>query len=145
MSGRIEAIWIKRARRGPMDPVSSATLVKDRGIVGDANQGGRRQVTVIEREVFDRIGETLPDAGPVMRRANLMVSGVRLQDTRDRVLTVGDVRIRIGGETRPCNLMDEQCAGLTAALDEGWGGGAYGVVLDDGEVRVGDPAALQAP
>ena len=47
--GRLEAIWIKRAKRGVMDPVSRATLVADRGITGNANQGGRRQVTIIEQ------------------------------------------------------------------------------------------------
>ena len=142
MSGRVESIWIKRVRRGPMDPVSSATFVADRGIVGNADQGGRRQVTVIEREVFDRVMRTLPVARPVMRRANLMVSGVPLQDTRGRILTVGGVRIFIGGETRPCERMDEQCAGLTAALGPDWAGGVYGVVLDDGEVRIGDGVSL---
>ena len=141
-SGRLEAIWIKRMKRGPMDPVGSAAVVADRGIVGNADQGGRRQVTVIEREVFDRIRDTLTDAEPAMRRANLMVSGVRLEETRGRILSVGDVRIHIQGETRPCELMDEQCPGLTAALRVPWNGGVYGTVLEDGEVRVGDPVSL---
>jgi hypothetical protein len=39
--------------------------------------------------------------------------------------------------------MDEQCAGLRSALSPDWGGGAYGVVLDDGLVRVGDPAEME--
>jgi hypothetical protein len=38
--------------------------------------------------------------------------------------------------------MDEQCPGLTGALSEGWGGGVFGIVLDDGPVRVGDAVAL---
>ena len=142
---RVEALWLKRMKRGPMDPAETVTAVADRGLEGNANQGGRRQVTVIEKEVFDRIREELPDARPAMRRANVMVSGLRLEGTRDRVLHLGDVRLHIRGETRPCNRMDEQCAGLTDALDAGWGGGVYGVVLDDGEIRVGDPARLEEP
>jgi MOSC domain-containing protein YiiM len=143
-AGRLEAIWIKRAKLGPMDPVESARFEADRGIVGNANQGGRRQVTIIEREVFDHIRATLPDARPIMRRANLMVSGVRLAQTVGQVLAVGGLRILIQGETRPCYRMDEQCPGLTAALDPDWRGGVFGVVLDAGEVRVGDAAALSA-
>lgn len=50
--GRLEAIWIKRAKRGPMDPAPRARLVAGRGIAGNANQGGRRQVTVIARETW---------------------------------------------------------------------------------------------
>ncbi|HSW30481.1 MAG TPA: MOSC domain-containing protein [Longimicrobiales bacterium] len=144
-SGRVEAIWIKRMHKGPMDPARSAALVADKGIVGNANQGGKRQVTVIEREVFDLLHETLPDAQPIMRRANVMVSGIRLAETVGHVLGLGGVRILLQGETRPCYRMDEQCPGLTAALDPDWRGGAYGVVLDSGEVRVGDAVALHPP
>lgn len=142
-SARVEAIWTKRAKRGPMDAAQRVTMVADKGIVGDANFGRRkRQVTLIEKEVFDRIRTALPDAEPSMRRANVMLSGVRLENARDHVLTLGGVRIRLLGETRPCERMDEQCVGLTAALDGHWGGGAYGVVLDDGEVSVGDTVTL---
>lgn len=31
MTGRIEALWIKRAHRGVMDPASMVTLVENRG------------------------------------------------------------------------------------------------------------------
>ncbi len=143
-TGRLEAIWIKRKKLEPMAPAGAATLVANRGIAGNANQGGTRQVTIIEREVFDRIRRTLPDAEPSMRRANLMVSGIRLAHTRGHTLTVGGVRILLHGETRPCYRMDQQCPGLTSALAPDWRGGAYGVVLDSGEVRVGDTVSLQA-
>jgi MOSC domain-containing protein YiiM len=143
MNGTVEALWIKRAHRGPMDPVDSVTMIGGRGIETDANSGrSKRQVTVIEKEVFDRIRTELPDAEPFMRRANVMVSGLRLQNTRGRILRLGDVRIRIWGETRPCERMDAQVPGLTAALDPHWNGGVFGVVLDDGEVRAGDSASL---
>jgi MOSC domain-containing protein YiiM len=146
MSGRVEAIWTKRAKRGPMDSARRVTLIADKGIEGDANFGRtKRQVTVIEREVFERVRAHLPEADPSMRRANIMLSGLPLEGARDQVLTLGEVRIRLIGETRPCERMEEQCAGLTTALDPHWGGGAYGVVLDDGEISVGDPATLAAP
>jgi len=144
-NGRLEAIWIKRMKRGPMDPADSATLVPDQGIVGNANQRGKRQVTVIEQEVFDQIRTALPDAMPYMRRANFMVSGIRLAHTRGHTLTVGGVRILLHGETVPCERMDEQCMGLTAALDPDWRGGAYGTVLDAGQVSVGDDVSLEPP
>ena len=61
------------------------------------------------------------------------------------MLELGAVRIRLIGETRPCERMDAQVPGMTAALDPHWNGGAYGVVLDDGAVSVGDPAAMSNP
>ncbi len=144
MSGRVEALWTKRAHRGVMDAVERVTLIEDEGIETDANRGrAKRQVTVIEKEVFDRIRRELPEVEPRMRRANVMVSGIRLQETRNRVLRLGGVRLRIHGETRPCERMDAQVPGLTAALDPAWNGGVYAVVLNDGVVTVGDEARLE--
>jgi MOSC domain-containing protein YiiM len=146
MAGRVEAIWIKRSFGGVMDPALEVNLVANGGIETDASFGrSNRQVTVIERETFDRVRASLPDADPVMRRANVMVSGVRLADSRNHVLRLGGVRILLRGETQPCERMDEQCPGLRAALASEWGGGVHGIVLDDGLVRVGDAATLEPP
>ncbi len=143
-TGRLEAIWIKRARLGPMDPVERATLVAERGLVGNANQGGRRQVTIIARETWERLMDELgASVDPSARRANLMVSGLDLEESRERVLRIGGCRIRIRGETRPCERMDEALAGLRDAMRPRWGGGAFGVVLDDGQIRVGDEATWE--
>jgi MOSC domain-containing protein YiiM len=142
--GRVAAIWIKRAKRGPMDPAARATLIADQGIVGNSNQGGTRQVTIIEKEVFDAIRTGLsPAVQPVMRRANLMVSGVRLEESRFRRLHVGSCVVELRGETRPCERMDEAHMGLRRALEPCWGGGAYGRVLVGGEIQVGDEAWLE--
>lgn len=138
--GELAAIWIKRMKRGPMDPAASATLVATRGLVGNADQGRRRQVTLIEEErwqsLMDRLGG---DAHPSSRRANLMLRGMRLQDSRGRVLRIGGCRVRIGGHLAPCYVMDEVIPGLQAAMRPDWGGGAFAEVLDDGEIHVGDP------
>ena len=41
--------------------------------------------------------------------------------------------------------MDAPVQGLSTALDPDCGGGAYGVVLDDREVDIGDEASLGDP
>jgi MOSC domain-containing protein YiiM len=137
--GKLEAIWIKRARRSVMDPTSHAQLKANRGLVGNADQGGKRQVTIIEQEVWNRLmAETGGVLDPSARRANLMVSGIPLAESRKRILQIGPVRIRIYGETKPCERMEEAQPGLRAAMYPYWSGGAYGEVLDDGEIAVGD-------
>jgi MOSC domain-containing protein YiiM len=122
-----------------MDPVDDASAVEGRGLEGGADFGSSRHVTVIEMEVFERLkAEFYGSVEPVMRRANLMVSGIRLENTSDRVLAVGDLRIHIRGETRPCGQMDEACEGLRDALNPHWGAGAHGSVVNDATIAVGD-------
>lgn len=138
--GRLEAIWIKRAHRGSMDPVTEARLVAGQGIAGTVDRSRRRQVTLLTREAWDRcMAELDAELDPSARRANLLVSGVDLENTRDRVLRVGDARLLIGGEVTPCERMEEALAGLQAALRPRWRAGAFAQVLDDATIRVGDP------
>lgn len=141
--GTVRAIWRKRSKGGPMDPLRSARLTAGGGLEGNADYGGRRQLTVISEESFREVDRALGRAvDRSLRRANLLVEGVDLVESRGKTLTVGEVGIAIEGETRPCRQMEESCPGLQAALDPGWRGGVWGRVLDDGEIAVGDPVRL---
>ena len=141
-SGILEAIWQKRAHGGVMDPVNEAVLETMRGMVGDANMGLPRQITIIEKEAWTRVESKLGAAvEPSARRANLLVSGAPLRESRGKILQVGNCRIRIQGETRPCHIMDEAHDGLRLALQEDWSGGAFGEVLEGGSISVGDPVS----
>ena len=135
----LERIWLKRAKGGPMDSVATAELEAEGGLRGNANRGGKRQVTIISAqrwaELMDNLGADLP---PSARRANLMVSGLDLEQSRGRVLRVGDTRLKINGETRPCEQMEAARAGLQELMKERWGGGAFAEVVEGGEIGVGD-------
>ena len=147
MAGRIERLWTKRAKRGPMDPADELRVVRRTGIETNADWGGRRQITVIEKERWEAMMAVLGGArvDPSARRANVMVSGCDLRDSRRHLLHLGDVRVEIVSETRPCERMDEAYPGLRRAMAGPWNGGVYGIILDDGVIRVGDPVRLEQP
>ena len=127
-----------------MDAVDGAMLESGSGLRGNADRGGRRQVTIISEARWAELMIALrADLPPSARRANLLVSGVDLENSRGRVLRVGAVRLQINGETRPCEQMEAAHAGLQALMRERWGGGAFAEVLDGGEIRVGDAVAWE--
>lgn len=142
----LETIWIKRMKLGPMDSVDHATLVEGSGIKGNANRGGKRQVTILSADVWEsmmaELGETLD---PSERRANLYVRGMDLADSRGRVLGINEARIQIYGETRPCERMDDARVGLRRMMGESWRGGAFGEVVRGGTIRRGSDVRWIVP
>ena len=140
----LHQIWIKRVHGGRMDGAATASLVAGRGLVGNADQGGRRQVTVMDlerwQELMDRMGGDLDTS---VRRANLVIDSLDLFDSRGRILRIGTTRLRVLGETRPCERMEEALPRLQAAMRERWGGGVYAEVVEGGEISVGDAVAWE--
>jgi MOSC domain-containing protein YiiM len=144
--GELRAIWRKRVKRGPMDPQTSAILVAGRGLEGNANQGGRRQVTILQEERWtDALLEAGADLPTSARRANLVIAGLSLEGTRGRILRIGPTRLQIWTECTPCRQMDAAWPGLQRALRPHWRAGACAQVLEGGEIRVGDAVAWEEP
>ena len=141
MSGRVERIWIKRSKQHSMDEIREVRVEAGKGIVGNADQGGWRQITLITRERWEELMRELGvSSDPSNRRANLLLSGIKLANTGERVLEVGNTRLRVRGETHPCDQMEQVVPGLRTAMARGWGGGVFAEVLIDGSISVGDTA-----
>jgi MOSC domain-containing protein YiiM len=144
-AGTLTAIYVKRSHGGLMDPTPAAQLETAKGLVGNADIGGRRQVTILSEErwseLMTQVGATLSTQA---RRANLVVTGIDLKDTRDRTLRIGSCVLKINGETRPCELMEEAATGLQGAMRDGWGGGAFAEVVQGGPIAIGDAVTWEA-
>lgn len=145
-AGRLEAIHLRPAARTPVRSVASATAIAGTGLAGDHTNGGRRQVTLLSREAWDAACRTLGRAiDPTARRANLVVAGFDLAACIGGSLHIGPVVVDVLGETRPCELLDDDGRlGLCAALRPEHRGGVYGTVRQGGTLQVGDPVVASA-
>ena len=141
-TGTVAQLWVKRSHRGRMDAATEVTLVEGEGVQGSADRKGSRQVTILSAERWARLANQIGAApDPIVRRANVLVTGLALPLRRGSILCLGTTRIRIKGETRPCERMDEAVPGLRAAMREDLGGGLYGEVVTGGRLGVGDEVA----
>lgn len=143
MTGEIVNIWIKRAHRGVMDAVETADAIAGRGLAGNADRSRRRQITITDEAAWrEAAAETGADVDPSKRRANVMLRGIPLADSRGKLLRLGNVLVRILGETRPCEQMEEAQDGLRNALSPNWRAGVFGEIVEGGAIKIGDPAEL---
>lgn len=121
------------------------TVTAEAGVAGDfRGRPGRRQVTVLSREDWtDACHELDRDLPWTTRRANLLVGGFRFGPASvGQILSIGDLRLEITGETDPCERMTAACPGLREALTPDWRGGVCCRVLSGAEIRIDDPASL---
>ncbi len=137
--GIVKGIAVRDASRAPMKEQQQVEVTLAHGIVQDYRGTGLRQVTFLDvgqwQEVLDELGIELPW---YTRRANVLIEGITLPATVGRRLQVGACRFAIGGETTPCERMDELQPGLRRILVPALRGGVWGKVLQGGALRVGD-------
>ncbi len=144
--GKLLGIARKGAKRAAMEEIPSVRVTRADGLEGDHRGGmpGNRQVTVLSADVWSAVcGELGAELAWTTRRANLLVSGVGLPKRAGARLTIGALELEVGMETAPCERMDEQHQGLTAALRPDWRGGVACRVLNDTKVQIGDSVTVE--
>jgi MOSC domain-containing protein YiiM len=127
-----------------MVELDSVEISTEAGVAGDfRGKPGARQITVLSAEQWndacDDLGQEIPWT---TRRANLLVEGITFANTKDSTLRVGDVVLKISGETEPCGRMDEQVMGLQEALAPDWRGGVCCRVIRGGSIAPGMQVVL---
>ncbi len=138
-TGRVKQIYLFPERLGPARVVDEVEAVAGRGLEGDQQRGKKRALTLLSQEAWDAaMAELGADLPPVLRRANLLLSGLDLAGLVERHLRIGAAEVWVRGETTPCGVMDQQYEGLQQALKPDMRGGVYGSVVGNGMIRVGD-------
>ena len=139
----IQAICISERRGTPKTPISSARLLPDFGIEGDAHAGHwHRQVSLLSQEKIDAFRARGAQVEPGAFGENLVVSGIDFRQlpvgTR---LRSGDVLMEITQIGKECH---SHCAIYRATGDcimprEG----VFARVLTGGTLRVGDEMTVE--
>ena len=149
---------------------NSIMLLKGLGVEGDAHMGktvkhrsrllkfrsepNLRQVHLIHSELFDELKEKgfIVKDGEIGE--NITTEGIELLALpKDTVLSIGETaRIKLTGLRNPCKQLDSIKKGLMkAVLDKDEEGnlirksGVMGIVLEGGEVNVGDQISVTLP
>ncbi|WP_062348382.1 MOSC domain-containing protein [Novosphingobium sp. CCH12-A3] len=155
MSGRLGGIARHDRPRGPIETLDHVSVTRELGVRGDLRgairpgKSGRRQVSLIEAESWDAALADLKLTADQMlpwhvRRANLLVRGIRLPREAGKVIAIGkSLRIETTCECDPCSRMDQILPGLKLALMPDWRGGVLGRVISDGEIAVGDEVRIE--
>ena len=142
-SGSIVNLHIARVKGTPSDPVDSARAVSAEGLEGDRSRNPRnlRQVLVMDKETLDRYG-----LEPGQVKENITVTGMDLsQATQGHVFFIGSsdnhITLEVTGDCEPCQKMDALIPGLQKEI---FGRrGILTVVLQGGEISIGDPIRLE--
>ena len=140
-TGVVEWIGVRPARRETMHEVETVRIDKDSGLDGDrySKAGGKRQVTLIQREHLDGLSSMLgiDPVSPGTVRRNIVVRGINLLALKDKQFKVGDAVLEYTGLCHPCSLMEEVLGpgGYNAMRGHG---GITATVVSGGDVRIGD-------
>ncbi len=148
IEGRLEWIGLRPGRRTPLQSMNHVEVITDHGLAGDhkaQRAGGKRQVTLIQREHMAAVAQLLKREAidPALLRRNLLVSGINLLALRGERFRIGTVVLEGTGPCEPCSRMEEVlgAGGYNAMRGHG---GITARVLAGGVIAVGDALAYEA-
>lgn len=170
MTGKVLAVHRSGSHHFSKEPEDAIALVEGLGVEGDAHAGvtvkhrsrvardagapNLRQVHLIHAELFDELMARDFAVFPGDLGENVTTRGIDLLGLpAGTVLRIGqEAEIEVTGLRNPCSQIDRFQPGLTAAvLDRDSDGrlvrkaGVMAVVRKSGQVRPGDPIAVQLP
>lgn len=165
LTGRLEAIIVRPARRKPALQIEQTVAIAGIGLqhdrryiessLADKNSGvfkvSNRQVTLIQAEHIEVVAKVMqqPNLNALMLRRNLVVSGINLLAIKPlfkhqtHLLQIGGVTLEVTGICAPCSRMEEVlgAGGYNAMRGHG---GVNARIIQGGTISVGDAVKMQA-
>ena len=144
--GKVEWIGVRSKKKEELSVVESVKVEKGTGLVGDHFKGGssgKRQVTLIQHEHLNVISSILglKRTDPKLTRRNIVVSGINLLSLKHQHFRIGGVILETTGICAPFSRMEENlgAGGYNAIRGHG---GITAIVIEDGEIKLGDTIEL---
>ena len=136
---RVYSLNISSKKGVQKKPVSRITLVKDKGVEGDAHLGGERQVSLLAKEETDSFNAKMKTKiKPGMFAENITTEGVDFSKIEaGNMLRIGKALLEVTQIGKECH---EGCS-----IRKATGScimpkkGVFARVLEGGSVRKGDP------
>ncbi len=139
---RIIGIARRGKSRAPMEKLHEATISTELGLVGDCkgSKFPERQITILANEDWKAALALLGgiELDWSVRRANLLVSDLKLPRGRGSQIAIGNVIVEVRDQTSPCQQMENAQPGLRKALSGNWRGGVCCRVISGGDIKIGD-------
>ena len=154
LQGTLVDIFIAESAGEPMRRVTVCRCLVGKGLSGDRYAAGKGhwiktdgcEVTLVNQADIERAsGRGTQSFADGEHRRNLVVSGIPLEAYRRRRVRIGEVLFEFHRLRPPCGYLDRLLQrGAGKALGRGAGIGLR--VLEEGEIRIGDPVeVLQDP
>ncbi len=139
-NGAIRGIAYRPGSLDAMILIDECVVCAQGNLELEQRKPGPRAITLLSKEAWtDACADLGTDLPWEIRRANLLVEGIDLASAMGKRIQIGEARILVHGEVKPCKLMDQQHEGLRAVLKPHFRGGVFGEILEGGTIRVGDP------
>jgi MOSC domain-containing protein YiiM len=145
-TGRVEHIHIAEVEGGPVRALASVQAIAGVGLEGDRyakgagfwpDDGESRDLTLIEAEAIDALGEVGIMLAPGESRRNLTTRGIRLNDLVGKEFWIGSVRAHGTELCEPCSHL-ARLTGKTLIKPLVHRGGLRADLLTSGPISVGD-------
>lgn len=169
-NGLVKAVSKNKAHSPSKFNCDSIVLLTGLGVEGDAHMGEKikhrsrvakdpnqpnlRQVHLIHTELFEELTEKGFTIKAGQMGENITTQGIDLLSLpKDTILSIGATsKVKVTGLRNPCNQLNSIQEGLlNAVLDKDEKGdlirksGIMGVILEGGEVKVGDAIQIKLP
>lgn len=153
-TGIVRSIAWRPTDGQPMEEIEKCTVISKKGMDRENRKHGKREVSFVSVQSWNDVCKDMGQEIPwTTRRANFLIDGLidgnglpeglKLSDTIGKTLAIGkSVRVHIHKEAKPCQIMEDQYAGLKKTIKPDFRGGVLGQVTTGGVIQIGDEVTV---